>query len=191
MSVFKLFKPIVGYLGKRSATHNTNILFNGNNLLKKPIGFISCNHYVSQSTVQGIQDNISSLQLKKRSARKKRTVEEETGRPPGLYDIAAFSTAEEYNLEALIEGLKQQNLYAPKTIENNSDVVHAVAKIQVATEPREIFFFREGSVVLWNVSDLEGSNILSFLKKYELDGYTDRLVQNEVEIMNYKHQELG
>lgn len=191
MSIFKVFKPIVGYLGVRSATHNINILFNSNSLLKKPIGFISCNRFVSQTTVQGIQDNISSLQLKKRTGRKKRTIEEETSRPPGLYDIVAFSTAEEYNLEPLVQGLKQQNLYEPKAIDSNSDVVHAVAKIQVASEPREIFFFREGSVVLWNVTDLESSNILTFLRKYELDSYTDRLVQNEIEIMNYRHQEAG
>lgn len=189
MFAFKLLKPVVEYLGARS-TQNINILSNASNLLNKPISITLCNRYVSQSTAQAIQD-ISSLQLKKRGARKKRTLDEEIGRPPGLYDTVAFSTAEEYNLEALVDGLKQQNLYEPKTIDNNSDVVHAVAKIQVASEPREIFFFREGSVVLWNVTDLESSNVLSFLRKYENDSYTDKLVQMEVEIMNYKHQEAG
>lgn len=137
----------------------------------------------------GIQDNISSLQLKKRAVRKRKPLEEDVEKPPGLYDTVAFSTAEEYNLEELVKGLKSQDLYEPQTFENNPDVVYASAKIQVGSEPREIFFFREGSVVLWNVTDLESSNVLAFLKKYEIDRYSEKLVQNEAEIMNYKHQE--
>lgn len=138
-----------------------------------------------------IQSNITSFQLKKRTVRKKRTSDEETPREPGLYSVVAFATAEEYDLEALTLGLKGQELYEPSRIENNSDVVRAVAKYQVEREPREIFIFREGSVVLWNTSDLENSNVLSFLKKYEQDSYSEALVQNECEYMNYRHQEEG
>lgn len=144
-----------------------------------------------QTKSQGIQDNISSLQLKKRAARKKRTLDDEVQRTPGQYDVVAFATAEEYNLESLIEGLKAQNLYDPESIDNNPDVVHAVAKIQVQNEPREIFFFREGSVVLWNVTDLESGNILAFLRKFEMDSYSDKLVQSEAEVMNYRYSEEG
>lgn len=138
-----------------------------------------------------IQDNISSLQLKKRTVRKKRPPYEDLPREAGIYDIVAFATAEEYDLEALTAGLKHQDLYEPGGIENNPDVVHAVAKYQVDQEPREIFFFREGSVVLWNTNDLESSNVLSFLKKYEQDGYAETVVYNECECMSYKHQEEG
>ena len=109
-------------------------------------------------------------------------------RPPGLYDVVAFATAEEYDLERLIKGLKENDLYEPKVIKNTSDVVHAVAKIQVDEEPREIFFFREGSVVLWNVTELESSNVLNFLRKYEFDSYSESMVQEESEKMNYMHQ---
>jgi uncharacterized Rmd1/YagE family protein len=139
----------------------------------------------------GIQDNISALQLKKRLIRKKKILEDELSRPPGLYSVAAFATAEEYDLEALIKGLKELDLYEPKVIKNTSDVVHAVAKYQVESEPREIFFFREGSVVLWNVTDLESSNVLKFLRQYESDSYSERLVQQENELMNYRHQTEG
>jgi uncharacterized Rmd1/YagE family protein len=139
----------------------------------------------------GIQDNISALQLKKRLIRKKKILEDELSRPPGLYSVAAFATAEEYDLEALIKGLKELDLYEPKVIKNTSDVVHAVAKYQVESEPREIFFFREGSVVLWNVTDLESSNVLKFLRQYESDSYSERLVQQENELMNYRHQAEG
>lgn len=142
--------------------------------------------------ISTIQNNITSFQLKKRTVRKKRTgSDEELARVEGLYSVVAFATAEEYNLEALIVGLKGQELYEPGRIENNPDVVHAIAKYQVEKEPREIFIFREGSVVLWNTNDLENSNVLNFLKKYEQDSYSDGLVQNECELMNYKHQEDG
>lgn len=191
MSVFKVLKPLFTQIGMQNVSHTVNILFTATHLRTNPIKIASSVRFITQSKVQGIQDNISSLQLKKRTVRKKRALEEEAERPPGLYDTIAYATAEEYNLEALIRGLQEQNLYEPKPIDNNSDVVYAVAKIQVATEPREIFFFREGSVVFWNVTDLESSNVLNFLRQYELDSYTDSLVQNEVEIMNYRHQEQG
>lgn len=135
-----------------------------------------------------IQDNISSLQIKKRPVRKKRTLEDEEQKQPGLYNVAAFATAEEYRLETLIEALKKQDLYDTKAIDSNLDVVRAVAKYQVAKEPREIFFFREGSVVFWNIPELESSNVLGFLKQFEQDSYSERLVQGEVELMNYRHQ---
>ncbi|CAH1987664.1 unnamed protein product [Acanthoscelides obtectus] len=131
-------------------------------------------------------DTISSIQIKKRPVRKKKVIEEEE-RIPGIYNVVAYSTAEEYNLNSLLTGLTEQDLYEPRTIENNVDVVHAVAKYRVGKEPREIFFFREGSVVLWNITDLESSNILTFLRQFEEDSYSERLVQNESEVMNYKY----
>lgn len=91
----------------------------------------------------GIHDTISSINVKKRVVRKKKTLEDEVSKP-GIYNVVAFATAEEYNLENLINGLKQQELYEPKVFENNNDIVHATAKYAVEKEPREIFFFREG-----------------------------------------------
>lgn len=72
-----------------------------------------------------------------------------------------------------------------------SDVVHAVAKYEVGHEPREIFFFREGSIVMWNISDLESGNILRFLKNYEQHRYSDELVNTESELMNYTYADSG
>lgn len=138
----------------------------------------------------GIQEHISSLQLKKRPLLRKkpvRTLEESQG----VYNITAFSTAEEYDLEDLVKGLKQEDLYTPYKIESNNDVIHAVAKYSLESEPREIFFLREGSVVLWNITELESSNILNFLRPYEHDRYSERIIQEEVDTMGYKHQIEG
>lgn len=176
VSFLKVFKPII-------LLH-----------ISKPTSFLSnTTRFISHTFPNfAIQDNISSLQLKTRTVRKKqRSSDEVLNCEPGLFNVVAYATAEEYNLEALALGLKEQELYEPDKIENNPNVVHAVAKYQVNSEPREIFFFREGSIVLWNIGDLEGGNVLRFLKKYEQDSYTDNLIQGECELMNYKYQDEG
>ena len=71
------------------------------------------------------------------------------------------------------------------------DVVQAVAKYEVGQEPREIYFFREGTVVMWNISDLELGNVLQFLRKYEDNRYSDELVQAEGEVMTYTYCKNG
>lgn len=91
----------------------------------------------------GIHDTISSINVKKRVVRKKKTLEDEVPKP-GIYNVIAFATAEEYNLENLIRGLKEQDLYEPINFENSSDIIHATAKYPVEREPRDIFFFRDG-----------------------------------------------
>ncbi|XP_071448316.1 required for meiotic nuclear division protein 1 homolog isoform X2 [Hetaerina americana] len=71
----------------------------------------------------------------------------------------------------------------------SSDVLRATAKYQFDTEPRDIYFFREGSVVLWNISDLECTNILNFLKKFEENSYPETLVSDECETMKYTYSD--
>ncbi|XP_046830361.1 uncharacterized protein LOC124429293 isoform X3 [Vespa crabro] len=71
------------------------------------------------------------------------------------------------------------------------DVIHAIAKYEIGHEPRELYFFREGTVVMWNVSDLESGNILQFLKFYEENSYTLELIHAESELMTYTYTESG
>ncbi|KAK9304657.1 hypothetical protein QLX08_004076 [Tetragonisca angustula] len=71
------------------------------------------------------------------------------------------------------------------------DVIHAVAKYEVNHEPREIFFFREGTIVMWNISEFECDNILKFLKKYEQNRYTEYIVKSESELMCYGYADYG
>lgn len=120
-----------------------------------------------------IHDTASSPK-KRPGLRKKRSEHHEKLAQNGYFMVSAFATAEEYDLEKLLEALKSQDLYEPKrffsTDDNNEkepDVLYATAKYQVGAEPRGIYFFREGTVVMWNFSDMESSNILGFLKKFE------------------------
>lgn len=104
--------------------------------------------------------------------RKKRSEHQEQMAQNGYFTVNAFATAEEYDLEKLLVALKAQNLYETRKFfntddESDPDVLFATAKYQVGNEPRGIYFFREGTVVMWNFSDLEISNILAFLKNFE------------------------
>lgn len=113
--------------------------------------------------------------VKKRPLRKKRSEHQEKMAKNGYFTVNAFATAEEYDLEKLLIALKAQDLYEPKKFfssddnpEAEPDVLFATARYKVGAEPRGIYFFREGTVVMWNMSsDMESSNILAFLKNFE------------------------
>ncbi|XP_058789333.1 required for meiotic nuclear division protein 1 homolog [Phymastichus coffea] len=146
------------------------------------------------NTGKGIQENISALQMKKRPLRKKRSITEDDEIPiPGFWTVKAVTTAEEYDLEELMKGLLLQNLYTPTEIRTSAkrlpDAIQALAKYEVGNEPREIYFFREGTTVMWNITDLECSNLLQFLRQYEDTSYSNDLVQAEGELMNYTYAE--
>ncbi|XP_054003223.1 required for meiotic nuclear division protein 1 homolog [Hylaeus anthracinus] len=137
--------------------------------------------------------NYSALQLKKRPKKRQKPISTEDH--IGEWNILALSTAEEYDLEGLVQALLEQNLYVPDTISSTTsslpDVIHAVAKYEIETEPREIFFFREGAIVMWNISTYESSNILEFIKEYEDNRYFENIVQAESEVMSYSYADIG
>lgn len=67
------------------------------------------------------------------------------------------------------------------------DVIHAVSKFHVTNEPRHLYFFREGSVVGWNITDLEVNTLIGFLSKHEIGPYEEHIVMDEKEIMFYTY----
>lgn len=111
----------------------------------------------------------------------------------GFFNVTAFSTAEEYDLEGLLDSLRQQELYDAKKFFSTDnlgleqDVLYVTAKYQVGEEDRDIFFFREGSVVMWNFNDIETNNVLSFIRPFEKDPYLRPLVRSESEVMPYTY----
>lgn len=66
-------------------------------------------------------------------------------------------------------------------------MIHAVAKYKVSPEPRHLYFFREGSVVLWNVPEIECQSIVEFVQPYEVKSYDKVIVQEEKESMPYTY----
>ncbi|KAL1466997.1 hypothetical protein MTO96_005866 [Rhipicephalus appendiculatus] len=110
-----------------------------------------CVHTTSRS--------LSSLPVKTRLTRKKPAPEA----PVSSLTAVAYSTAEEYDLTSILNALKKQGLYKEKVIsEDLDDVLYASAKYQVSEEPRELFIFREGSVVFWNFPEIERKAVLNF-----------------------------
>ncbi|XP_063988883.1 required for meiotic nuclear division protein 1 homolog [Diachasmimorpha longicaudata] len=141
-----------------------------------------------------IQGNPLGVQFKKRPLRRKRLIsDDEDLNQPGFWSVKALATAEEYHLETLMKGLVSQDLYLPKKINTSGkslpDVIHAVPKYEIDHEVKEIYFFREGTVVMWNIPDLESGNLLQFLKSYEDSSYAPTLVHSESEMMSYTYTE--
>lgn len=130
------------------------------------------------------------LQIKKRPLRKKRLDE---GHTDGKYNVFAYATAEEYDLEKLHTAITKQDLYETRKFFTNSDsdVLHVRGKYEIDSEPRDIFFFREGSVVLWNCTELETANVIQYLRQFEVNSYDQEDVTNENEIMNYTYATEG
>lgn len=149
-----------------------------------------CIRSVSNST-KLFTENIKVIQ-KKRPLRKRYT-EEEDLKAAGYFQVRAFATADEYDLEAMLAAIEEQDLYAAKkffstdTLSAVQDVLYVTAKYKVGEEPRDIFFFRDGSVVLWNCNDLESKNVLKFIKPYETDSYEAPIIHGESEIMPYNY----
>ena len=126
-------------------------------------------------------NDIASAPKKRPGMRKKRSEHQEKMAQNGYFSVIAYATAEEYDLEKLKVALIEQDLYQPKKFcssednnENEPDVLYVTAKYKVGDEPREIYFFREGTVVMWNISDMESSNVLAFLKKFEQVSIKDK-----------------
>lgn len=70
------------------------------------------------------------------------------------------------------------------------DVLHVSARYQVDREPREIYFFREGSVVFWNVSEVERKDILSHIKPFEDGPYAKPVILEGSEKMLYTYTQV-
>lgn len=133
-----------------------------------------------------VQSN-TSVVVKKRPLRKKRVEEQIT---EGQFTVFAYATADEYDLESLHTALTKQDLYETRKFytEHGQDVLHVRSKYNVeSTEPRDIFFFREGSVVLWNCSEPESRTILRNLRQFEIGPYNDDMIKAEKEVMSYSY----
>lgn len=132
------------------------------------------------------RSNSSVLVIKKRPLRKKRFEEKKI---EGIFNVIAYATAEEYDLESLHTALAKQDFYETRKFYTEPDVLHVRSKYNVKPEERDILFFREGSVVLWNCSEAEANTVLRNLRQFEISAYKEDVVFDEKEIMNYAYVE--
>ncbi|XP_047487434.1 required for meiotic nuclear division protein 1 homolog isoform X6 [Penaeus chinensis] len=172
-------------------SHEPNVL---TQVVNSKVTLLSGTSQATRNITQGrndfssIHNRISSLQAKKRVQRKKKQVSTESDEE---WQVTAYATADEYDLNELLDGLTHQGLYVSAGINPDaSDVLHMVATYRVDTQNREIYFFREGSVVFWNVPEIERDNVLRFLKKYETGRYDEEAVEEECESLTYAYSDL-
>ncbi|XP_066974049.1 required for meiotic nuclear division protein 1 homolog isoform X4 [Macrobrachium rosenbergii] len=136
-----------------------------------------------------IRNRISSLHARKRVPKKKKKSDLDSEED---WQVIAYATADEYDLDGLLEGLTRQGLYSAAAINPDAhDVLHMVATYQIGSENREIYFFREGSVVFWNVTELECASVLLFLKKYEQGSYKKDDIEEESESLTYTYSDTA
>ncbi|KAL0267287.1 UNVERIFIED_CONTAM: hypothetical protein PYX00_009602 [Menopon gallinae] len=137
-------------------------------------------------------DLTSTSQLRKKPFKKKSIILKDSE----ALRVSAFTTAEEFNIENLKNNLRNSMKY--KLTEFNSEfgdtdsVVHIVPTDSGCLESKDVFLFREGSVVLWNLNEDEILHLLQFLKNFHKDSFSDEIVKNEQESMLYvKSSELS
>eukprot|EP00062_Callorhinchus_milii_P009687 gi/632953762/ref/XP_007892600.1/ PREDICTED: required for meiotic nuclear division protein 1 homolog isoform X1 [Callorhinchus milii] len=108
-----------------------------------------------------------------------------------LMKCTAFATADEYQLENLCHDLISSGYNEITDLPRDAANVLAIGTDMLAKPDDHglIFFFREGSVVFWNVEDKTMKNIMRILERHEIQAYEVALVHWENEEINYRISE--
>lgn len=93
----------------------------------------------------------------------------------------AYCTATEYNLDSIKLALQKQHPLL--SMFSNQDYVHArfleSSETSTKTHP-EVFFFKEGSVVMWNTTEAQDESLLLLLRRRaEIDSYEEQMQDEE------------
>ncbi|XP_037096785.1 required for meiotic nuclear division protein 1 homolog [Syngnathus acus] len=102
----------------------------------------------------------------------------------------AFATADQYNLPTLSVDLTQHGFGEVEFPRDASNVLVISPDVSAkADDGSVVFFFREGSVVFWNVEDKMLKKVLRILERHESQPYEVALVHWENEEINYTYGE--
>merc|ERR1711864_16125 len=105
------------------------------------------------------------------------------------WSVVGYSSAESLDLVGLQEGLQQQLIYSrvplSEDLEPHCLYVTNRYNVEQQEQSKEIYFFKVGCVVFWNVPELERNSVLRFLKGYNEDNYEEDVVFEESEMMAY------
>ncbi|XP_072313204.1 required for meiotic nuclear division protein 1 homolog [Eucyclogobius newberryi] len=107
-----------------------------------------------------------------------------------MMQCIAFATADQYHLPTLCHDLVGNGFQEIDLPRDASNVL--VISTDVAAKPEDnavMFFFREGSVVFWNVEDKTLKRVLRILERHEIQPYEVALVHWENEEINYTVRE--
>lgn len=103
----------------------------------------------------------------------------------------AFSLAEEFHLEHLSLDLQTQgNIQVASLPTDAHDVLHMnVITAEETAEPSEMFIFRNGCLVFWNVPEPMIKKVMKTAAKHQSEPYEIALVNWESEQMNYTYED--
>ncbi|XP_028995232.1 required for meiotic nuclear division protein 1 homolog isoform X2 [Betta splendens] len=103
-----------------------------------------------------------------------------------MMQCIAFATADQYHLPTLCHDLITHGFTELELPRDAANVL--VINTDMAAKPDDnalMFFFREGSVVFWNVEEKTMKNVLRILENHEIQPYEVALVHWENEEINY------
>ena len=104
----------------------------------------------------------------------------------GIAEVVAYAVSEDIHLEKLDKFLANQKLYKKIPLPSDvEDAIHVKAVYEVDRGCREVFFFREGAVIFWNMSFLERKEILQRVRKFCDTPYDFALTLKENESLNF------
>lgn len=119
---------------------------------------------------------------------KKKRVKEEKEKE-GYMKVFAYPLTERViDLENLKRIIGSQAVYkVTQVMDDMEDLLHLTSKYVIgeADRTKEVFIFREGSMVCWNVPELERRAILTFLQKHIDEPYSFDQIYEEEEWMEY------
>lgn len=106
---------------------------------------------------------------------------------PDVMQCIAFATADQYHLPTLCHDLRANGFYEITDLPRDASNV-LVMGTDNNSKPNDhamMFFFREGSVVFWNVEDKTIKCVMRILEQHEIQPYEVALVHWENEEINY------
>ncbi|XP_075879356.1 required for meiotic nuclear division protein 1 homolog [Nelusetta ayraudi] len=107
-----------------------------------------------------------------------------------MMQCIAFATADQYHLPTLCHDLTSHGFHEIDLPRDASNAL--VISTDMTAKPEDdalMFFFREGSVVFWNVEDKMLKRVMRILERHEIQPYEVALVHWENEEINYTVRE--
>ncbi|GAB1601480.1 required for meiotic nuclear division protein 1 homolog [Argonauta hians] len=103
-------------------------------------------------------------------------------------DVVAYAISEDIKLEELSRAFIKQELYEVVALPTDvDDSLHLKAIYKIDNQEREMFLFREGAIVFWNMSATERGDILQLVEKYSITPYAPSLYMTENECLKYDY----
>ncbi|RVE57664.1 hypothetical protein OJAV_G00218800 [Oryzias javanicus] len=162
--------------------------------LHPPTGLAGSARFYSSSIVKSVlKSGLKPAALPgKRAPKGPRTKQPSRANQPSLkqdedmMQCIAFATADQYHLPTLCHDLTSHGFYEIDLPRDASNVL--VISTDMTAKPDDdalMFFFREGSVVFWNVEERTMKQVMRVLEHHEIQPYEVALVHWENEEINY------